>query len=129
MYEAQDGQALPLEKDKVALYYDPPRAALKLTTVQSAARVTMAFQGTANAANAMFILASAATERFVSTSWLQRAGVAHTPSAGVQVSLADNHKIQTYGQVTLKIRLGAWQEKLQCHVIDMPGFDIILGDG
>jgi hypothetical protein len=128
MYEAQDGQTLPLEKDKVALYYDPPRAAMKVNTVQGAAHLTMTFQGTANAANALFTLDSAATDRFVSTSWLERASVAYTPQVGVPVSLADGHEIQTFGLITLTVRIGAWRQKLQCYVIDMPGFDFILGD-
>jgi hypothetical protein len=129
MYETPDGQSLHLEKDKVALYYDPPRAAAVLTAVQgSARRLTMTFDGTANGANAALTLDSAASDRFVSTSWLQRAGVAYTKGTGVPIALADGHTATSTGLVTLKLRVGALRDKVQCHVLDMPGFDIILGD-
>jgi hypothetical protein len=88
----------------------------------------MTFDGTANGANAVLTLDSAASDRFVSTSWLQRAGVAYNKGTGVPIALADGHTAASTGLVTLKLRVGALRDKVQCHVLDMPGFDIILGD-
>ena len=129
LYEATDGQYLPLEKDRVAIYYDPPNTAPVLSAVQSAApHLTMSFVGTANQANAAITLDTAASEAFVSKSWLQRAGVTYTQQTGVPVELADGHTTSVRGTVTLKLRVGGLRSKVQCNVIDMPGFDIILGD-
>lgn len=47
---------------------------------------------------------------------------------GISVQLADGHSTSTLGTVTLKLRVGGLRTKVQCNVIDMPGFDIILGD-
>jgi hypothetical protein len=127
MYEAADGQSLPLEKDKVAIYYDPPGAVAMLSAMGSP-QLTMTFTGTANQANVAVTLDSAASEQFVSQSWLQRAGVAYTQNTGVTVALADGHTTPALGTVTLKLRVGGLREKVQCNVLDMPGFDIILGD-
>jgi transposase InsO family protein len=129
MYETADGQSLHLDKDKVALYYDPPKAAAMLTAVQgSAHRLTMTFDGTANQANAALTLDSAASDQFVSTSWLQRNGVTYATGTETPIVLADGHTATATGVVTLRLRVGALRDKVQCHVLDMPGFDIILGD-
>jgi hypothetical protein len=129
LYDAEDGQPMPLIKAKVALYYDPPRAPLAFASAQSAAdRLTMSFDGTAQGANAAITMDSAASTSFVSKFWAVRAGVQPHAAQGLPVTLANGHTAVTTGVVPLTIRLGSLRDKVECQVLDMPNFDIILGD-
>ena len=129
LFESPLGTELPLKTDKVCLYNDPPMSAPSLAAA-GAAQLTMTFRGQAQGANAIFTLDSAASDvGFVASAWLQRAGVVYksTPSANVQ--LADGKEAFCKGQVNLRIRIGALRDTVRCYVLDMAGFDIILGDG
>lgn len=125
LFETTDGHPLPLAKDKVCLYYDPPFSAEK---AGSGGPLTMTFQGTANQFNAVVALDSQASTSFVSLQWLARAGVAHTPVVRNQVELADGRRVDAQGSVSLRLKIGSFADTVECQALDMPGFDVILGD-
>lgn len=125
MFETSEGHSLPLRKEKVSVYYDPPYSTEHLVS-QGAA--TMTFVGTANQFNAVVALDTQASTSFVSSRWLQRAGVAHTAVSSNKIELADGRVVNSQGRVSLKIKVGPMQDSVSCQVLDMPGFDIILGD-
>jgi hypothetical protein len=125
MFETSEGHSLPLRKEKVSVYYDPPYVTEQL--VQQGA-ATMTFVGTANQYNAVVALDSQASTSFVSTKWLQRAGVAHTAVSKNKVELTDGRVVNSQGWVSLKLKIGPLQDTVSCQVLEMPGFDVILGD-
>lgn len=135
MFETSDGHSLPLSKEKVSLFYDPPYVTDRLNLKQAP---TMTFVGTANRynaaisvyePNAVLSVDTQASTSFVSEQWLKRAGVAYdlVPSAQ-PVELADGRQIRSSGKVSIRLRVGTMNDTVVCQVLDMPGFDIILGD-
>lgn len=138
MFETTDGLTVPLSKEKVAVYYDPPYTTDKLNLRGAP---TMTFVGTANRynaaisvyePNAVLAVDTQASTSFVSTQWLKRAGVTHaalpSPNLSNLVELADGRQLRPLGKVSIRIRIGSMTDTVVCQVLDMPGFDIILGD-
>jgi len=128
LFESPDGMELPLYKDKVCLYYDPPMSAPKLFSAAGPAQLSMSFRGQAQHANAVLTLDSAASYCFVASAWLKRAGVKFKATPSTNVRLADGKEVFCQGQVDLRIRIGTLRDRVRCFVLDMAGFDIILGD-
>jgi hypothetical protein len=130
LFESALGMDIPLEKEKVCVYYDPPlSAAPKLASAAAGtAQLSMTFRGTAQQSNAVMTLDSTATDSFVATSWLKRAGVSFQATPSTDVQLADGKTVFCRGQIDLRIRMGKLRDTVHCHVLDMAGFDVILGD-
>lgn len=111
------------------IYYDPPHyMQLHSATAAAAPMLTMNFNGTANQANATIALDSQASTSFVSTTWLQRTGMTYKSTVAARVQLADGRCAETLGVVKLRMRIGQWKDTVTCHVLDIKGFDILLGD-
>eukprot|EP00878_Enallax_costatus_P016533 GHUV01017346.1.p1 GENE.GHUV01017346.1~~GHUV01017346.1.p1 ORF type:complete len:332 (-),score=77.36 GHUV01017346.1:594-1589(-) len=129
LYDNADQQAAV---QSVTVYYDPPHH-YKLNSVNAAAaHQTMTFAGTANKTNANIAFDTQASANFVSKTWLDRHHIQYgallkNHTAG-QVQLADGHLSPTLGEVQLYIRMQKWKQKIKCFVLDLKGFDVILGD-
>lgn len=113
----------------VAVYYDPPHHyQLNSASEHMGPVLTMTFAGKANQYNATIAMDSQASANFVSLSWINRAQITFKQQPAQGVQLADGHIAHTLGQVALRMHIGGWRETVTCNVLDMKGFDIILGD-
>lgn len=116
----------------VAVYYDPPHhhklTLAAATAAEVGSHLTMTFSGIANKANANIALDSQSSTNFVSASWLKRHRVSFKQREAMEVHLADGTVARTFGELSLTLKIGKWRESVKCWVMELKGFDIILGD-
>ena len=117
----------------VNVYYDPPLPGprARLAAVQGPSGVTMQFQGTLGGYPAACTVDTGAEgECFVSRHWAERAGVVLQQQAHRHrpVVLADGSALTSYGCCSLPLKIQSYRGKVLCQVVDLDGFEVLLGD-
>jgi hypothetical protein len=125
----RDGK-LHQEKSKHALQflYDPPRSSELLHHISQAGRVTMQFVGKAAATEVDFLFDSGASANYVSKTFAKMHGLVVKPDP-INVQLGTGTDALAQGKCSVHIKMGDYQDKVECLVIDMvTDFQVILGD-
>jgi hypothetical protein len=112
----------------VRVYYDPP--GVTASSSHQDDDLTWILSGRLAGSSVRVLLDTGTKPNFISIGLARRLGAVMRPST-VQPVGVDAIDIKSYGTCTLHLQMGALAQRLTFEVIDMdvPGVDVILGDG